>query len=108
MVGVVLLGVLCGVATWVERETSASAIVRIVVVGPAPLSVAVDERSGHAFVLSRSMDSPDAASVSMIDTVTPNARWPDQGLKRQQQVGARRPVRCASARRAHPFPNGLG
>jgi hypothetical protein len=55
---------------WLEQETLAGAIVRTVVVGSAPLSVAVDERSGHAFVLSRSADSPDAASVSMIDTVT--------------------------------------
>jgi DNA-binding beta-propeller fold protein YncE len=40
----------------------------------------VDERSGHAFVLSRSTDSPDAASVSMIDTVT-------GALLRTQTVG---------------------
>src|SRR5205823_8885191 len=55
-------------------------IVRTVAVGPSPLSVVVDERSGHAFVLSRSTDNPDAASVSMIDTVT-------GALLRTQTVG---------------------
>jgi DNA-binding beta-propeller fold protein YncE len=80
MAGVVLLGGLCGGATWVERETSAGASVRTVAVGPSPLSVAVDERSGHTFVLSRSLDSPDAARVSMIDTVT-------GALLRTQAVG---------------------
>jgi hypothetical protein len=80
MAGMVLLGALFGGAMWLEQETSAGATVRAVVVGPAPLSVAVDERSGHAFVLSRSTDSPDAASVSMIDTVT-------GALLRPQTVG---------------------
>ena len=80
MAGVMLLGVLCGGATWWERATVAGAIVRTVAVGPAPLSVAVNARSGHVFVLSRSPDSPDAASVSMIDTVT-------GALLRTQTVG---------------------
>ena len=80
MAGVVLVGSLCGGATWLERETLAGAIVRTVAVGPAPLSVVVDERSGHAFVLSRSMDSPDAASVSMVDTAT-------AALLRTQAIG---------------------
>ncbi|HKO25100.1 MAG TPA: PQQ-binding-like beta-propeller repeat protein, partial [Chloroflexota bacterium] len=80
MAGAVLLGGLCGGATWVERETSASAIVRALAVGPSPLSVALDDRSGHAFVLSGSPDSPDAASVTMMDTVT-------GALLRTQAVG---------------------
>ena len=66
----VLLGGLCDGATSLERETLAGTFVRTVVVGPAQLRFAVDERSGRAVVLSRSTDSPDVASVSIIETAS--------------------------------------